>query len=75
MARTGHQEVLVMALFVVTRDSVLTCAKELGIPEEQITGGVMELVREKIGQVLGAWRDEVRIMVKDTIKQETTKCR
>jgi hypothetical protein len=74
MAKSNRQEILVMALFVVTKDSVLACANELGVPEEQITDDVMALVREKISQVLGDWRDVVRSMVKETIEKETVKC-
>jgi len=71
MAKSNRQDILVMALFVVTKDSVLACANELGIPEEQITDEVMARVREKISQVLGDWRDVVRSMVKETIEKET----
>jgi len=71
MAKRNEQDILVMALFVVTRDSVLTCASELGIPEEQITDDIIELVREKVNQVLSDWRDVVKSMVKETIEKET----
>ena len=71
MAERRKQDILVMALFVVTKDSVLTCANELGIPEEQITDDVLEVVREKVSQVLGDWRDVVKSMVKETIEKET----
>ena len=74
MAKRNEQDILVMALFVVTKDSVLTCASELGIPEEQITDDIIELVREKVSQVLGDWRDVVKSMVKETIEKETIKC-
>lgn len=67
MTERRKQDILVMALFVVTKDSVFTCANELGIAEEQITDDVLEVVRGKVNQVLGDWRE----VVKDTIKKET----
>ena len=71
MAERRKQDILVMALFVVTKDSVFTCANELGIAEEQITDDVLEVVREKVSQVLGDWREVVKSMVKETIETGT----
>jgi len=74
MAESGKQDILVMALFVVTRDYVLACANELGIPEEQITDDVIELVKERISQGIGGWREVVKGMVEETIKEDDIKC-
>lgn len=74
MAESGKQDILVMALFMVTRDDVLACANELGIPEEQVTDDVIELVKEKISQGLGDWREIVKGIVKETIKKDDIKC-
>jgi len=71
MAEKNKKDVLVMALFVVTKDSVFSCADELGIPEEQITDEVIELVRLRVREILGDWREVVKNMVKETIKKET----
>ena len=74
MTEKSKQDVLVMALFVVTRDSVMAFAEEAGIPEEQVTDEVFELVRQNVSQVLGDWQDAVRDMIKETIEKETAKC-
>ncbi len=74
MTESSKQDILVMALFVVTRDSILSYANELGIPEEQVTDDVIELVKEKVSQDLGDWRDGVRGIVKEAIEKKTIKC-
>jgi hypothetical protein len=71
MAEKNKRDILVMALFVVTKDSVFSCADELGIPQEQITDDIIELVRLKVSEVLGDWREVVKSMVKETIEKET----
>ena len=68
MAENGKQDILVMAIFMVTRGDVLDCANDVGIPEEQITDDVIELVKEKVSQGLGDWRGVVKSMVKEAIK-------
>ncbi len=74
MTENSKQDVLVMALFVVTRNSILSCANELGIPEEQVTDSVIELVKEKVSQGFDAWQNGVRDIVKETIKKKAIKC-
>ena len=74
MAESSKQDILVMALFMVTRADVLSCSNELGIAEEQVTDDVIELVKEKVSQGLGDWRDGVRGIVKATIEKELIKC-
>ena len=68
MPESSKEDIIVMAIFMVTRDDVLTCAKELGIPEEQVTDDVIELVKEKVSQGLRGWREVIKSMVKETIK-------
>ncbi len=68
MAENNNERVLLMAILVVTRDDVLTCANELGIPEEQVTDDVIELVKERVSQGLGGWREIIKSMVKEAIK-------
>ncbi len=74
MAEDGRKDILLMALFMVTRDDVLACASELGIPEEQVTDDVIELVKDKVGQSLGDCREVIRSMVKDAFKKEAFQC-
>ena len=68
MTENSEQNILVMALFMVTRDDVHACADELGIPEEQVTDDVIELVKEKVSQGFRGWREVVKGMVKEAIK-------
>ena len=71
MSERSKKDVLVMALFVVTKDSVFSCADEMGIPREQITDDIIEVVRLKVSEILGSWREVVKSMVKETIEKET----
>jgi len=68
MAENNEQEILVMAFFMVTRKDVLACADELGMPEEQVTDDVIELIKEKVSQGMGNWREVVEDMVKKAIE-------
>ena len=68
MAESGKEDIILMAIFAVTKSDILACANELGIPEEQVTDEVIELVKEKVSQGLGDWREVVRSMVKEAIK-------
>jgi len=68
MLEKGKQDILIMAFFVVTRDDVLTCAEELGMSKEQVTDDVIRLVKEKVSQDLGSWREVVKDMVKKAIE-------
>lgn len=67
MAENGKQDILVMAIFMVTRDDVLACAGDLGMPEEQVTDDLIEMVRERVSQGLGNWRQAAEGMVKEAI--------
>ena len=74
MSESSKQDILVMALFVVTKDVVLSCADEMGIPEEQVTDELMELIKQKVSQGLDGWRDGVMDIVQETIEKKTIKC-
>ena len=74
MAESGREDIILMALFMVTKDDALTCANELGIPEEQVTDDVIELVKEKVSQCLGDWREVIKGIVKETVKKEAVNC-
>lgn len=37
MLEDGKENVLLMAILMVTRDDVMTCADELGMPRERVT--------------------------------------
>ena len=74
MTESGREDIILMALFMVTKDDALTCANELGIPEEQVTDDVIELVKEKVSQCLGDWREVIKGIVKETVKREAVNC-
>ena len=74
MSEKSKKDVLVMALFVVTKDSVFSCADELGIPQDQITDDIIETVRLKVSDILGGWREVVKSMVKETIERGDIEC-
>ena len=74
MTESGKENVILMALFMVTKDDVLACANELGIPEEQVTDDLIELVKERVSQSLGDLREVIRGMVKQAVKKEAIEC-
>ena len=74
MAESNKQDVILMAILAVTKDDVLAGANELGIPEEQVTDDVIQLVKEKLGQSLHNWRKTIQDMVKEVIEKESLKC-
>lgn len=69
MAESSMENILIMAIFMVTRDDVLACADELGMSQEQVTDDVIEQVKEKVSQGLDGWRAVIKGMVKETISQ------
>ena len=74
MPENSREDILVMALFMVTRDHVLTCANELGIPEEAVTDDMIELVKERVSQDLGDWHGIIKNIVKETVNKVASKC-
>ncbi|MFC1921133.1 hypothetical protein ACFLYQ_05355 [Chloroflexota bacterium] len=65
------EEVLLIALMVVTKDVVLAYADKLGIPEEKMTEEMVEKIKNEINQVLDKWRSEVRDVIINTLRKET----
>jgi len=47
-------------IFVMTREQVLACARELGIAEEQLTDKVMGLVKNRLGAEFRRWPEIVK---------------
>jgi len=54
-------------IFVLTRDDVLACARELKIPEEQVADETIELVKDRINRELDRWPE----IVKEILTQAT----
>jgi hypothetical protein len=67
MEDSNKEDILVMALFVVTRETVLACAGEMGKGESAITADIYDEIKGKVGNVLGNWRKEVKKIIKETI--------
>ena len=64
MSETSEQDII----FLLTKDDVLACANELGIPEEQLTEDVIELVRRRVRLALRNWSEVVKNTLKEAIK-------
>ena len=68
MIENPNDGIILIAIFMVTKEDVLTCANELGMSEEQVTEDVIELVREKVKEGLRDQREVVKSIVKEAIK-------
>ena len=68
MAESSKEDILLMAVFKVTKDDVLTCADEVGIPREKVTDNIIEILKEKVNQGLNDLRGAVKDMIKVAIK-------
>ena len=68
MAGSSKEDILLMAVFTVTKDDALSCADELGIPRERVTDNIIEVLKEKVNQGLEDLRGEVKDMLKEAIK-------
>ena len=68
MTEQDNRDVLLMALFVVTRDDVLSSAREVGLTEAEVSDDVIEMVKERVSQGLGDWREKIKELVKDAIR-------
>jgi len=54
-------------IFVLTKDDVLACAKELGIPAERVTDEVIELVKSRLEAEFSSWPE----IIKDVLTRAT----
>jgi hypothetical protein len=68
MSENPTEGIILIAIFMVTREDVLDCANEMGMSEEQVTEDVIEMVREKVKQGLRDQREVVKSIVKEAIK-------
>jgi hypothetical protein len=63
MAEKSRKEII----FKLTRDDVLSCAKELGIAEEQLTDETIELIKNRLEAEFNRWPE----IIKETLAQAT----
>ncbi len=55
-------------IFVLTREDVIECAREMGIPEEAITDDVLYQVRKGIEFGLECWSEVVKEAINMALK-------
>jgi hypothetical protein len=68
-----RKEVIGMAranevIFVLSREDVIACAKEMGIPEEAITNDVLYQVKKGVEFGLECWSDVVKTAISEALK-------
>jgi len=54
-------------IFILTREDVIACAREMGIPEEAITDDVLYQVKKGVEFGLECWTDVVKEALKEAI--------
>ena len=54
-------------IFMLTKDEVLACAKELGISKEQVGDNIIELVKTRVSLGLGHWPEVVKSALREAI--------
>jgi len=55
-------------IFVLTKEDVLECAREMGIPEEAITDDVLYQVKKGVSWGLGCWSEVVKEAINMALK-------
>lgn len=70
MEYENKEDVLLVALMVVTKDVVLACADELGMPEEDVNEEVLNTVKKKINKVFGDYRNTIQEVITGTLQEE-----
>ena len=68
MKESRDENIVLMALMVLTKDDVLAGASEVGMSEEEVTEDLIELVKDRVSQGLAGWREGVKDMVREALK-------
>lgn len=55
-------------VFILTREDVISCAEELGIPKEAITDDVLYQVKKGVGFGLEGWSEVVKAAISYALK-------
>jgi len=55
-------------VFVLTKEDVLECAREMDIPEEAITDDVLRQIRKGVDSGLGCWSEVVKAAIDFALK-------
>ncbi len=54
-------------IFILTKEDVIGCAKEMGIPEEAITDDVLYKVKKGVEWGLECWSDVVKTAIREAL--------
>jgi len=54
-------------IFILAREDVIACAKEIGIPEAAITDDVLHKVKKGVEWGLECWTDVVKTAIKEAL--------
>ena len=55
-------------IFILTREDVINCAQEMGIPQEAITDEVLEQVKKGVEWGLEHWAETVKVAISEALK-------
>ena len=55
-------------IFILTGEDVISCAQEMGIPQEAITDDVLEQVKKGVEWGLEHWSDVVKVAISEALK-------
>ena len=58
-------------VFVLTREDVIECARELDIPEEAITDEVLEEIKKGVDWGMEFWSDVVKEAIRIAIERRS----
>ena len=56
------------SIFTLSRNDVIACAREMGIPDEEITDDVLEQVKKGVEWGLDCWVDVVKDAINLALK-------
>lgn len=54
-------------VFILSREDVIDCAREMGMPEEVITDDVFDQVKKGVSWGLECWSDVMRVAIREAI--------
>lgn len=55
-------------IFILTRQDVISCAKEIGIPEEAIPDDILRQVKKGVQSALEGWTEVVKGAIYEAMK-------
>jgi len=55
-------------VFILTKDDVIGCARQMGIPEEAITDDVLHQIKKGVEFGLDCWTDVVKTALEEALK-------